>query len=404
MATTDIRLTKPSEWVTWHEDFVARAKTSKIFKYVDIEQKGPSLEEPEEPLTDDEYLTLINKTAHEAWAQAQTEASREPEPSPLKELSTAHQTKLDRQHAQYKVKMVTYTAHQRAYAELAAWVRSTVDRDYLGNTSSDDDLRVIVQELKSSIAPAKSEQVQEARFNYRQVLAQTKRVKAESWLVAWNKARLQGEKLGIPELQGSTAIDDFLMATSAFDSAWAKNYRGQVASSRKKESKDGYSLRELAELFQEEVRQNRNAKLADSVFSATTLPAESKCPCGMPHAGSQKAVMLLSMRSLEKATDPSSHLESRPARRLSSRPSGRDSSKPSRSLDQTVSKISSMGISCRWYSTVRTLLETIARSSRLHDRTTHCTTQRSTTQAPPRTLSTTSTSYTMCRMLTRMTT
>ena len=54
-----------------------------------------------------------------------------------------------------------------------------------------------------------------------------------------------------------------------------------MASSRKKDNTDGYTLRQLAELFQEEVRRNRNVKTDDSVFNATT-PPENKCPCGLP--------------------------------------------------------------------------------------------------------------------------
>ena len=183
--TSDIRLSKPSEWVPWFEDFVARAKTSKIFQYVDIEQEGPSLTEPEAQ-TDDEYLASLNAQARRDWVQAR-EANPQaagPEPAPLTELTTAQLAIVDRRMAQYKVKMVTYTAHQRAYAELAAWVRSSVDRHYLSNTSSDDDLRVIVQDLKSSIAPTSNELMQEARSNYRHVLTQTKRVKAETWVVS----------------------------------------------------------------------------------------------------------------------------------------------------------------------------------------------------------------------------
>ncbi|KJZ69779.1 hypothetical protein HIM_10838 [Hirsutella minnesotensis 3608] len=70
---TDVKLTKPSDWADWYEDFVARAETSKILKYVDIDKEQPDLVEPQEPMTSEELLAKLNSDAHEAWIQAFTE-------------------------------------------------------------------------------------------------------------------------------------------------------------------------------------------------------------------------------------------------------------------------------------------------------------------------------------------
>ncbi|KJZ69778.1 hypothetical protein HIM_10837 [Hirsutella minnesotensis 3608] len=282
----DVKLTKPSDWADWYEDFVARAETSKILKYVDIDKVQLDLVEPQEPITSEELLAKINSDAQEAWIQAFTENpdNTGPRPEPAEDLTDTQWNRIARLQAEYKVKMVTYSNHQRAYADLAAWVRSTVDKSYLGNASSKSNLRTIVRELKSSLAPTSNEQKEEARRNYRQILTQTKGVKVEAWLVAWNKAKLEGERHKIPELEGDAAINDFLTAVSAFDSTWSKQYRGLIASNRKTQDKDGYSLRQLAELFAEEVRSTRVAsKQSDSVFSASEHASQaSPCPCGLP--------------------------------------------------------------------------------------------------------------------------
>ncbi|PHH92205.1 hypothetical protein CDD83_8405 [Cordyceps sp. RAO-2017] len=286
-ARSEVILSKPSDWADWYEDFVARAETSRIIKYVDIDQEGPELVEPQEPMTSEELLAKLNRDASAAWMQA-SQANPDaagPRPEPAEDLTNAQWNRIARLQAEYKVKIVTYSNYQRAYADLAAWVRSTVDKTYLGNTSSKSNLRTIIRELKSSLAPTDTEQFDEARLRYRQVLSQTKRVKPEDWIVAWNKARLEGEKHKIPELQGYAGTSDFLTAVTTFDPAWAKNQIGQVAANRKRNLDSGFTLRE-PELFQEEVRRTRAAaKLTDSVFAASGMhdtSANSPCPCGLP--------------------------------------------------------------------------------------------------------------------------
>lgn len=212
MATkSEVTLSRPSEWTAWYEDFVSRAETSKIFDFVNIDKDSPVLEEPMEPLTSDEMLERLNKTAHDLWAVAMhtDAATAGPRPQPATELSDSQWTRLGRLQSEYKVKLATFANRQRAYAELAIWVRSTVDRAYLGNTTSKSDLRTIVRDLKSSLAPSEDEQGEEARLRYRQVLAQTKRVKLEDWLVTWGRAKLEGEKYKIAELEGQSAVSDF---------------------------------------------------------------------------------------------------------------------------------------------------------------------------------------------------
>ncbi|KAJ6436127.1 pogo transposable element [Purpureocillium lavendulum] len=234
MTTVEVRLTRSSDWMDWYEDFVARAETSKILKYVDVDKDGPELDEPMPPLASSEMLHKLNKDAFEAWEQErqQNAEGAGPKPDTISDLSEKQWTQLTRLQAEYKVQMVTYATYQKAYADLAAWVRSTVDRSYLNNASSKSNLRVIVRGL---------------------------RAKAEDWLVAWNKAKLEGERRKIPELKGDSTINDFLTAVAAFDSAWSKQYRSLVASNRKTQNKDGYTLRQLAELFAEEVRSTRAA-------------------------------------------------------------------------------------------------------------------------------------------------
>lgn len=286
MSTSEARLTKSSDWSDWYEDFIARAETAKILKYVDIDTNGPNLDEPLPPMTSREMLAELNKYRVASWERErqQNPEAAGPKPDAIVELPEKQWTQLTRLQAEYKVQMVTYTTSQKAYADLAAWVRSTVDRTYLNNASSRSNLRVIVRELKSSLAPTSNEMKEEARRNYRTVLGQTKRTKVEDWLVAWNKAKLEGERHKIPELEGDSTINDFLTAVAAFDSAWSKQYRGLVASNRKTQDRDGYALRQLAELFAEEVRNTRAAsKQSENVFMATDSSAQaSPCPCGLP--------------------------------------------------------------------------------------------------------------------------
>ncbi|XP_044715983.1 uncharacterized protein HRG_10157 [Hirsutella rhossiliensis] len=218
-AKSEVILCKPSDWADWYEDFVARAETSKILKHVDIDQEGPGLVELQEPMTSEQLLAKHLRDATATWTQAfrVNPGTAGPRPELAEDLTDAQWNRIARLQAEYKVKMVTYSNHQRAYTDLAAWVRSTVDKTYLGNTSSKSNLRTIVRELKSSLAPTDTEQFDEARLKYRQVLGQTKRVKPEDWLVAWNKARLEGERRKIPELQGHAGISDFLTAVTTFD-------------------------------------------------------------------------------------------------------------------------------------------------------------------------------------------
>ncbi|KAJ6436283.1 integrase core domain-containing protein [Purpureocillium lavendulum] len=283
-ARSEVTLSRPSEWTAWYEDFVSRAETSKIFDFVDIEKDSPTLEEPLEPLTSDEMLDRINKAAYDYWTMAMhtDAATAGPRPDPAADLTDAQWTRLGRLQSEYKVKLATFANRQRAYAELAIWVRSTVDKAYLGNTTSKSDLRTIVRDLKSSLAPSEDEQKEEARLRCRQVLTQTKRVKPEDWLVVWNKAKLEGEKHKIAELEGQSAVNDFLTAVSAFDATWASQQKVQIMNSKKFGLKMDVTIRALGELFHEHVRSSRaSSRLADSAFAVTDA-TQSHCPCGLP--------------------------------------------------------------------------------------------------------------------------
>ncbi|PHH85743.1 hypothetical protein CDD83_11228 [Cordyceps sp. RAO-2017] len=118
MAMTEVKLTKSSDWNDWYEDFVATAETSKILKYVDINKAGPELEEPMPPSTSGEMMERLNKEALATWEQERQRDAEAagPKPDPVGELTEKQWTHLARLQAEYKVQMVTYATHQRAYS------------------------------------------------------------------------------------------------------------------------------------------------------------------------------------------------------------------------------------------------------------------------------------------------
>ncbi|KAM4061809.1 hypothetical protein HRG_011802 [Hirsutella rhossiliensis] len=184
-AKSEVTLSRPSEWASWYDDFVSRAETSKVFGFVDIDKDAPILEEPKEPMTSEEMLESLNKSAFNAWARAyqQNAASAGPRPDPATDL---------------------------------------------------------------------------------------------------NDAKLEGERHKIAELEGQSALNDFLTATSAFDATWASQQKVHIMNSKKFGLKIDVTLRALGELFHEQVRSTRmSSKLSDSVFAASDA-AQSHCPCGVP--------------------------------------------------------------------------------------------------------------------------
>ncbi|KAM4061834.1 reverse transcriptase (RNA-dependent DNA polymerase) [Hirsutella rhossiliensis] len=317
-AKSEVTLSRPSEWASWYDDFVSRAETSKVFGFVDIDKDAPILEEPKEPMTSEEMLESLNKSAFNAWARAyqQNAASAGPRPDPATDLNDGQWTRLTRLQSEYKVKLATFANRQRAYAELAVWVRSTVDKTYLGNTTSKSDLRVIVRDLKSSLAPSEDEQKEEARLRYRQVLTQTKRVKPEDWLVAWNKAKLEGERHKIAELEGQSALNDFLTATSAFDATWASQQKVHIMNSKKFGLKIDVTLRALGELFHEQssrvktckeaLKQAKWKSLVDTVkASAATAKTDQAGDKGNPRKHGDFAGLTIDAKGLTSGTTDS---------------------------------------------------------------------------------------------------
>lgn len=286
MAKSEVLLSRSSEWSSWYERFVSRAQTAKIFKYVDIDQDGPTLEEPTEPITEDELLEQFNAAALDKWEQARQRNAEAagPKPDPATELPQEQVNRHARKWNEFKARMAAFATYQRAYADLAVWIQSTVDEHYYANASSKSDIRTIVRDLKSSLAPTDAEEKELARLKYRQVLTQTKRVKPEDWLVAWNKAKLDGEKHKIPEIDGESGINDFLTAASAFDASWANQQRIQIMNRRKLDGKTDVTLRLLSELFNEQLRSTRlTSRLNDDVFSVSDAAVQnSHCPCGLP--------------------------------------------------------------------------------------------------------------------------
>jgi hypothetical protein len=96
-------------------------------------------------MTSDEMLMRLDKAALDTWEQASQRSAETAgaRPEPLTDLTDKQWLQLTRLQSEYLVKLATFANRQRAYAELAVWVRSTVDKSYLGNTTSKSDLRTI---------------------------------------------------------------------------------------------------------------------------------------------------------------------------------------------------------------------------------------------------------------------
>jgi hypothetical protein len=121
MAKSEVLLSRSSEWSSWYEKFVSRAQTAKVFKYIDIDQDGPILEEPTEPITEDELLVQFNEAALGTWERERQQDAEGagPRPEPATELPQGQVNRHARKWNEYKAKMAAFATYQRAYADLA---------------------------------------------------------------------------------------------------------------------------------------------------------------------------------------------------------------------------------------------------------------------------------------------
>jgi hypothetical protein len=250
-----------STYPDWFVQLVWRADQDGVWDLVDPD--GPDApvfdtSPPKAPLTIDQLRQKRDqeqskryRTRIEAW-ERELEASRGPKPvhpelSSFDDVKQEHSALIQ----DYNVASNIHKERGAQYRSFSQWLAKTVDPEIWTNTIAglqikgklavrliqtgppllDDarqlshtapairensSLQDIIRSLKTQFASSETSTITTVRDEYRQVLLQATKggTNPERWYAQWLAAYQRGKLYGIPEVQGTSAIQDFLTAVS----------------------------------------------------------------------------------------------------------------------------------------------------------------------------------------------
>lgn len=299
------KLVSRETWPQWFTLYRHHARFRGIWPYVNPD--GPdsihvSLEAPRVP-TIERYIRQENARRQEqynkefdAWELRATN-QREPEPqTPAVAVKRDVEAKYESDRKDFAGRAAEWSAIAGRYVTLWNWVTGSVGETILTSVLSELDLlqpevnpsiQVIVRKLKERLAPSRQSIIDSARRRYIKALDQARHgsINPETWYRQWYDAYVRAKAEGIPEIDGQTAVQDFVLAVGRrLAPNWATTQMDKLAS-REARGKPPATLDEYSKLFAVKLQQYASMREEDyprSSFGvhATAAPREQhKCPC-----------------------------------------------------------------------------------------------------------------------------
>ena len=170
----------------------------------------------------------------------------------------------------YKRKITIYDRQKAALASLRTYIQETISSTLLIYTFDCTIPYNMLKTLRQCVAPTDRARQLEASLKYQHLRQGLSNQSLNSWLLQWEKAYTECQKLDLPDVQKDRAVYDFLQAISTiapeFSSVWMVNLQTQADS-----GKEIPDLHKIVELFRNHQRLTRAQKghASHSAFAAS---------------------------------------------------------------------------------------------------------------------------------------
>ncbi len=269
--TTKVVLKNAGDWFAWYRELQANAIAYHVWKF--IEPSGTdTLEPPRRPTINDVLqeatpaappnthsttartvttkdeaedatelpLAASSSTALPAVPATQQDASRgtarklTPSSSMTSRASAAtarRKTKLtvdqkrflNELHRKYSYDLDDYCVLKEGLASVTSWMKQTVSKKLKALVQPGTLIRERVAIYKAHLARPVHVETEEARVKYRRALHSTASMDPSNWYSRWLKAYTDAVRFGICEIDGTTAIFDFIHAVAVWYPFWSES-------------------------------------------------------------------------------------------------------------------------------------------------------------------------------------
>lgn len=201
-STTKVILATPSDWREWYQLIKSSAGYAKVWEYINPDTKPedlPVLTEPEFPTP----ATVKGNAA--TYAQ----------------LSKDEQEELKEMRKEYRRLFKIYEKKTDALYEISKNIQGSIDRSHLYLLEDKLEPRDMLVSLRERLAPTEIVRERTLIAKYRKLQKITDDTDIDKWLRDWQTIFTQCKTANIPDVQGTRAVTDFLVAISKIDSSFA---------------------------------------------------------------------------------------------------------------------------------------------------------------------------------------
>lgn len=283
-ARSPVVLIGRSNWDEWYIVIRASATAQGIWNLVNPD------------VTAEESVPLVRP-------QKPTVASINPEKNTLAELSTAERELYRIQLSDYQYESTRYDQEFRALNGFTARILESIAQQIIPYTYYCDTPKDILAKLKQQFAPTDKTREKEVLVRYQQLCEPPQSRNLEQWLSKWEVTYHEAVKLGLPNVQGTRAVDDFVLAIRNVDPAFYGYWTNHL------ENTNTYpTLNDIVDKFRKQLRKDVVVKGGQhGAFAAsyqnrsldstrTDQQALSKCICGEQHRYSNCPYLVESIR------------------------------------------------------------------------------------------------------------
>jgi hypothetical protein len=281
-------LNGPEDWYDWLDRLKDLATSKHVWNHVDPAIDAvPDLSKPSIP--------TIRDVKPDAAADATIMTLSEPERSALGILQRT-----------YGMEYAEWQARDAALQHINDVIKATTGDHYqayiTGITTPHERLRA----LAKRVSPTKTTRYDDARDAYRDSLTNLRSTHWETWLHAWEKALKDGQRLEIPEVQGSYPTRDFVRAVATITQDFASV---QEVNNNKLQTK-GDDLPDALDIAAEwrNYMHSRKRSARGNAFGATLQGQgpddKPKCVCGKKHWYSECGYIFPDLRPENWKPDP----------------------------------------------------------------------------------------------------
>jgi hypothetical protein len=289
-------LNGPEDWHDWLDCIKDLSTSKRVWAYVDPSlTTAPALVEPSVPTVRDVMPTQAVAAADTAAAAAAADGAAAPPTVTVLDLDENQRAALGILQRTYAQEFALWQAKDSALQHVNDVIKATTGQHYQAYITGVTAPYERIKALKQRVCPTDTARTDEVRDAYRAALAGLRSTDWQAWLHGWEKALKDGQRLKIPEVQGTYPTKDFLRAVAPVTRTFTEVQEVENTKLQTKGDPLPDALVVSAQWRNYMLSRTRSAQsnafnttlqgqgLNDSAEAPDGRPPLSSCVCGMKH-------------------------------------------------------------------------------------------------------------------------